>query len=161
MSVKKVAFEFNPFRELGVKVPAEKKAEALDEVQKFIREKALTFIGEGKSPVQGGAWKRTLSPEYKKEKAKKSSADFANMELEGDMLDALEVKALNSERLSYGFFDEEQAAKADGHNNFSGKSKLPLRESVPNEKKDQTFNRAIWNGVKEILSKYSIEDEDG
>jgi hypothetical protein len=154
MAVKKVSFEFNPFKETELKVPKDKKEEALEEIQDFVREQVLSHVGEGRSPVQGGAWKKSLSSEYKQVKKKFSSVGFANLEMEGEMLDALEVKRLNSERLSLQVTGE-QAGKAEGNNLGSyGKSpdRSKAREFIPQS--NQTLKKEIWKGIEEILKKY-------
>jgi len=152
----KVVYEFDPFEETGLDRPSSKKdrSEALKQIADYVRDEILQYVGEGKSPVSGGAWKRSLSPEYKKLKEDLSSAGFANMELHGDMLDALEAKVVGN-KIKVGWFGGEQAAKADGHNNFSGDSELPTRQSIP--KPGESFKRDIVQGMKAIAKEF-IED---
>lgn len=157
MAIKKLAFEFDPFEETGISVRKSVRKEALDEVAEFIKEQVLSHVGDGQSPVANGKFKKTLSSDYKKKKSEISGVTYANLELHGDMLDALEVVAKRGSKLSLQIQGEE-AAKADGHNNFSGDSNLPAREFIPNQDKGQTFKRQIWSGVKNILSKYEEED---
>lgn len=148
----KVAFEFDPFDETGIDVPQDRRREAAEEVASYVRDSVLSFVGEGKSPVKGGHWKKSLSPDYKHEKKEFSSVLFANMEESGDMLDALETVVAGNGRVSLEI-DGKEGDKADGHNNFSGKSKLPLREFIPKPK--QTFRDEIWDGVRDILSEFA------
>lgn len=157
MAIKKISYELNPFREFGIKVPKQNKAEALEEIRDYLLEQVLSYVGDGTSPVEGESWKRALSKEYKKKKSEQSSATYANLELTGAMLDALEVKELNSEKLALGIFDADQAPKADGHNNHSGKSELPRRRFIPSE--GQSFKKPITQGIKEILMRYSEDGE--
>jgi hypothetical protein len=152
----KVVYEFDPFEETGLDQPSSKKdrAQALADIAEYVRDEILQYVGEGKSPVSGGAWKRGLSPEYKKVKEELSGVSFANMELHGDMLDALEARVVGN-KIRVGWFGGPEAAKADGHNNFSGESTLPTRQSIP--KPDESFKRPIITGMKAIAKEF-IED---
>lgn len=154
MSVNKVAFTFNPFKETGIAVAKEDKADALAEVKDYVLEQVLSHVGEGKSPVDGGRWKRSLTKEYAKVKKGQSSAKFANLELSGDMLDALDVAEVNSEKLSLQVKGA-QAGKAEGNNIGSyGKSADPskAREFIPQP--GGAFNNKIQSGIERILKKY-------
>ncbi len=156
----KILFDFDPEEDTGIKLPKDKdrRDEALDKVSEYVTESVLSTVGEGNSPVAGGQWKKSLTKEYKKRKGEVSSVTYANMELNGDLLDSLEVVRLRGAklRLTVG---ADQMDKADGHNNFSGKSKLPAREFIPNAKKGQTFKRDIQRGIRSILEEYEEDDE--
>lgn len=156
--MRKIAYEFDPFEVLGVERPSTKSAarEALNEMADYVRTEVLNYVGEGRSPVAGGQWKRSLSPEYKKIKQKISGVGYANLELYGDMLDALDCVVTSRGTLSLEIRGPE-ADKADGHNNFSGKSQLPAREFIPNEDKNQTLKRPILTGLREIAKNFLDE----
>lgn len=153
----KVTFEFDPFVLANVKKPkGASKSEILEinsEVAEFILDAALDKIGSGSSPVRSGRWKRSLSKRYKKVKGDFSSANFANMELHGDMLDALKAKTKKGGKIEFGITKASETGKADGHNNHSGKSKLPPREFIP--KKGGSFNKDIMAGIKDILGDFA------
>lgn len=160
MATNKVAFQFNPFRETGISVPKEKREEALSAVKDYVQEQVLSHVGAGKSPVAGGKWKKSLSKDYKAKKAGESSVGYANLELSGDLLDALEVVEVNSQKLSLQV-EGPQAPKAEGNNLGSyGRSPDPskAREFIPQP--GQTFNRKITSGIRDILSRFSEEDEE-
>lgn len=150
MALDRVAFEFDPLD--GFDIASDLKEEALSTIADFVKEQVLSYVGSGESPVAGGKWQRELSPEYRKRKAEISGVDFANMELTGAMLDALDV-AIEKDHLALEVTGEE-AAKADGHNNFSGKSKLPPREFIPNAKKGQNFRSDILAGIRDIAQEF-------
>ncbi len=157
MAIKKVTYEFDPFELAGVEAPTGRKlSRALDAIAEFVEGETLNYIAEGKSPVSGGAWKRTLSKEYKERKVAQGGSNFANMELDGDLLDGYQVKR-KGDKIVAGW-EGSEAPKADGHNNFSGKSELPPRESVPNEKKNQTYKRDILRGIKQIAEEFAEEE---
>lgn len=153
----KVFYDFDPEEETGIRVPKSKRGEALEAVAEYVKESVLSTVGEGKTPVEGGSWKRSLSKAYKKKKGEVSSSNFANLELHGDLLDSLDVvkKRGSTLRLTVA---ESQMDKADGHNNFSGKSKLPERNFIPDASRGQRLSPKIRRGIKSILEDYSDED---
>jgi hypothetical protein len=61
---------------------------------------------------------------------------------------ALDTKVYSSQ-VEIGIWDTKQAAKADGHCNHSGKSKLPRRAFIP--KPDESFRPDIREGVNRII----------
>jgi len=145
-----IFFEFDPWELTKKKRPRTGFKAAEAEIADFVLEAVLDHVGGGKSPVAGGKWKRGLSPKYKKLKAEDSSSLFANMELSGDMLDSLEVVNVGSKlRLR---IKGDDAAKADGHNNHSGKSSLPAREFIPKE--GQSFKRQIVKDIRAIIEEF-------
>lgn len=148
----KIQFDFDPEEETGITIPRSKKGEALSRVADYVRESMLSSLGDGRSPVAGEGTFPALSKAYKKVKGDISSKVIPNLELHGDMLDSLEVVEVRGKlRVKVG---ADQNDKADGHCNFSGKSKIPRRRFIPNAKEGQTFNREILSGVKDILSEY-------
>lgn len=155
----KFSYEFNPFRDLGIAVDPEKKEEAQEAIQNYVKEQVLSHIGEGKSPIQGGHWKRQLSQEYLKIKAKQSGSKIANLELTGELLDALEVSAVNSEKLALSVVDSSQRDKAEGNQLGSyGRepNKANSREFIPQD--GQNFRKEIIQGMKDILRRYERKD---
>jgi len=108
-------------------------------------EAILADADEGLSSVSGSKW-APLSEDYKKIKEKFSHNNKANLELTGALLDSLTTKQ-SGDSIEIGFFDADEVPIADGHNNFSGDSKLPLRQSIP--KPGQNFRAGIlrkWIG---------------
>lgn len=155
----KVVYEFDPFDVTGVDKPTSKKdkQEALEAIAEYVRDEILQYVGDAESPVSGYGKFKNLSKDYKKFKSQVSGSTQANMELYGDMLDSLEYKIVGN-KIQVGWFGGEQAAKADGHNNFSGDSELPLRRSIPNAKDGEGFKRDIVKGMKEIAKNFLEED---
>lgn len=141
----------------------EDKKSALEEVGEYLRDSILDSLGDAETPVQGGSYKATLSDPYKKIKAKISGSKDANLELFGDMLDALDYN-INPRKgtVTVGIFDDEQAEKAYGHNTgFKGHPNPKMRgnknkrQFIPNSK--QKFKEEIMNGIDRILKDYASE----
>jgi hypothetical protein len=148
----KIAFKFNPEDLTGIDIPKENRKRASDEVARAVIDYILDYVGEGKSPVSGGAWKKKLTQEYEKKKKDESGVNFANLESSGALLDSLEARVARDGTIEVGIFESSQVGKADGHNNFSGKSELPTRQFIP--KKNQTFKQEIIRGLREIMEEY-------
>ena len=133
------------------------KEAALKEIADYVKEEILSRVGSGYSPVDGYGNFPAYSKEYKKFKQEYSSASTVNLELTGAMLDALKYEInVRDGVIELGIWGDE-ADKADGHNNFSGKSDLPLRRFIP--KDNQKFVAEIENGIDNIISDY--EDASG
>lgn len=148
--VDKVTYELD----LSDKLDGMKKRHAnktLEEVGTYLVEQILENCGRAKTSVANGSWKTGLSSAYKKRKGELSSSVSANMELTGEMLDALTYKVKDG-KIEVGIFDYDQAQKADNHNKFSQASrgtKLPPRQFIP--RKDEKFSRDIISEINQII----------
>jgi len=149
---KKYGYEFDPLK--GSDVPKKEKPKALEEIAQFVKEQVLSYIGDGKSPVSGGNWKKSLTKEYKKIKGQESSVNFANLELSGDLLDALDVVVKSNGKLSLEVSGD-QAGKAEGNNIGSyGRDPNPknARRFIPLS--GETLKKQIVDGIKDIIQDY-------
>jgi hypothetical protein len=142
-------------RKISVDIPSNlssrEKKELLEEIGDYVKTAMLDLIGDGRSPVNGRQWKK-LSKDYAKTKGSKE----ANMDLNGDMLDALDYKVFKGE-LYVGWFDDEQAAKAYGHTTgMKGHPWLdgvaPVRKLIPNEK--ENFTSEINSGIEMVVKEF-------
>jgi hypothetical protein len=70
-------------------VPKSQRTKAKDEIGEFLVGEILEQLSQGKSPVSGESFKR-LSKEYAD--SEKGGDTTPNLELEGDLLNALEYK---------------------------------------------------------------------
>jgi len=123
------------------------KSEVKTQVGNFIIEEILLRVAEGKSPLKGTpTWKRLGKNFANKFKGGNRTPD---LELEGDLLDALISKNRRGDEIEVGIFKASQTGKADGHNNHSGDSNLPLRRFIPDE--DEQFYQKITKGIEEIV----------
>lgn len=127
-------------------------SEAQDLVADLIREEILSYVAEGNSPVSGYGKFPALSKDYREFKKDAGNPGEPNLEFNGDMLDALEVYPIKDGVIRVEIAGD-QSDKADGHNNHSGDSTLPLRRFIPT--KDETFKRDILSSVRAILEEYA------
>lgn len=151
-----VRFEFNPFEELGIdELSRSSRGKALDDAAEYLREQILDYVASQKSPVEGYGRFQKLSENYAKLKSAKGGAPIPNLELSGAMLDALAVKRRGSNIVVE--IKGKQGDKADGHNNHSGDSRLPLRRFIPDE--GEIFKSKIMGGISEIIEGYAEEGD--
>lgn len=147
----KVQYDFDPLADLDVELTPSQKETLLENVGDFVRESILSDVGDARSPVSGRAFPK-LSKAYAKEVGRK----IATLENTGDLLDSVVVvRKGNKLRVTV---PEDEQGKADGHNNFSGESPLPLRQFIPDASKDQRFRPEIRQGIQEIITEF-LEDE--
>lgn len=145
----KTKFDFDPFELTGVELPkGADKNEILKECSGFLVSSVLEYVGEQNSPVAGHGRFKKLSKEYAKIKKSLGHPAIPNLELNSDMLNALDANPIRGGKIRLEVTGDE-AAKADGHCNLSGKSELPTRRFIPD--KDETFKKPIIDGLKEII----------
>lgn len=150
-------YTFDPLEDLDIEVPKSARREAREAVASYLQEEILNYIGEGRSPVAGGVWRRKLTPEYLKKKEQESGAGFANLELSGELLDSLTVTVRGSKVvLDVG---SDQYGKAEGHitgQYGDGKMKADYRRQFLPQG-DEEFKKSIQDNIKRILREF----EDG
>lgn len=129
-------------------IPDEDQADALQDVADYVKEQVLADLGRAKSPVTGDAF-TPLSEKYKAYKKQFSNQLIPNMELHGDLLDALTSEPTDSDQVKVGWLDPDQAIKAFAHTTGDGVPKRPL---IPGEKED--FRGDIMEGIAAILDGY-------
>lgn len=95
-----------------------------------------------------------MSEEYKALKKAETGSSEANLDLTGEMLSSLDYK-VKGNTIEIGVFGED-AGKADGHNNFSGKSKLPTRQFLPKE--GQLFTSSINKLLQETIDSFKADN---
>lgn len=157
-----VEYEFDPFEEAGLadakdQLSSSAVREILKEVQDFVLTEVLEHCSNGQTSVDGGEWTKKLNPKYRDKKIAAGGQGFADLKLDGDMLDALRVKKRGGTTLALTVLTG-QSDKADGHNNHSGDSKLPKRQFIPNADAGQSFRKDIKTGIAEIIrSRLEVE----
>lgn len=155
----KARFEFDPFEFAGVEVPRGTRDEAKQIVADYVKEQVLHYVGEGRSPVSGGPWRRKLTKEYLATKDAFSNVAYSNLELTGDMLDAFDVRSGRGGNIVVEVTGSE-AGKAEG-NNIGSYGGTPdedkARRFIPIE--GEKFNQVIRNGIRDILKDF--EDTSG
>lgn len=138
-------------------MPKQIQKEIKQDVGEFLVEQVLLSVGESKSPVTGEAWPG-LSKKYMKEKVAQGGVGKANMELTGDMLNALDYK-VTPDGIELAIYGKKEAPKADGHLKFSGaENNTPQRRFIPGE--GQSFKDGIESQVQEIIADKMAETID-
>jgi hypothetical protein len=153
---KKVKFDFRPSDYVkGIRFKSKaQRNRVMRDISDFVTESVLEDVGSSKSPVTGRGFKR-LDGDYGKKKRKEVGNASANLELQGSMLDSLRVTRKDTKmRLEVS---SSQNDKADGHNNHSGKSKLPRRPFIPNKESGEDFRPAIREGIARIIKRSKDE----
>ena len=110
-------------------------------------EQILLQVAKERSPITGEAFE-PLSPKYKKEKVADGERGVPDLQRSGDMLDSLDYR-LTSDGIEIGVYGD-AAARADGHNNLSGGSLLPLRQFLPNV--GDSFMPSIEKEIEKIVA---------
>lgn len=114
-------------------------------IGEFIYDRILEDTSNQMSAVTGKRWKG-LSKKYKKIKSKVAMG-VANLELTGDMLDALEYRPYR-DGIEIGVFDSDEGLKAENHNKTTKralKTPLPKRQFIPH--KNESFRAGIMKDV--------------
>lgn len=150
MASRKVKYDFNPFSK--VRLRGDKREQAKEEIKDFVLSSVLSDVGAARSPVTGDAFE-ALSSEYRSKKQAAGLGGRANLEFTGDMLDALQVTDAPGGGIRITVSADQQG-KADGHNDFTNKSKLPRRPFIPDERRSETFSSSIEEGIERILRRY-------
>lgn len=135
-------------------VPRDQRADLKDEVGQFIVDSILEKLSKGQSPVAGESFQK-LDKDYAKNF--KGGNRTPNLELEGDLLASLGFRNTRN-GIAVGILDAKERPKADGHNNFSGDSKIPTRRFIPGS--DQSFKSDIESGIQNIVDKYAVSEQD-
>lgn len=125
------------------KVPQAQRESVKKDVGDFVVNEILRFVETGISPVKGEGKFKALNKKYADKE--KNGNRKANLELDGDMLDALTFE-ITGNGIEVGVFNEKETPKAFNHN--TGDT-LPKRQFIPNE--DQGFKRRISSGINDII----------
>lgn len=135
-------------------VPQGQREEALTQVGEFLVDSILERVSDGKSPVAGRRFNK-LQKKYAEEF--KGGDRTPNLELTGDLLDNLTFKVIDT-GIEVGYFSgasDLTLDKADGHNNFTGRSRLPTRRFIPFA--DEEFMPTIQRELEAIVDDFRIE----
>ena len=140
--------------DLGIAdLPRQIRDDIIKEAGEYLVEQVLVSLGDAKSPVSGESFP-SLSKLYKAKKVAEGGRPVPDLELAGDLKDALTFRP-TKDGLEIGFFGDE-ADKADGHLKFSGRENFtPKRRFLPAE--GQNFKRDIVREVDRIVAEKSGE----
>lgn len=138
----------------------DKKSELLTKIGDLLVEEILSSCADQRSAVSGDPFAK-LSKQYAAIKEQEVGTKDANLDFTGDMLRALDF-SVKGNKIELGVYGAD-APKADGHNNLSGDSHLPLRNFLPN--KGEGFSEEISSLIKDTISAFiadnvSLRQED-
>jgi hypothetical protein len=132
-------------------IPEDRREELIEEVGQYLVESILDYVGDSKSPVAGGEFKKKLSEAY----ARFSGKEDANLDLNGSMLDSLEyVPDYEAGTVTIGIFNPSETPKSFNHN--TGDT-LPKRQFIPG--KGEELQAEIVRGIGRIIEDY-IDGEE-
>ena len=129
------------------------KREIAKKAGQYIVEQINLSIARLTSPVSGGKYKRTLSPEYAAWKKKVVGTDKPNLQLSGEMLDQLDYREGNGE-VEIGVFGS-AAPRAANHNHFGDGSPVPERQFLP--RVGQEFKGNIQKTIEQMIKDKVLE----
>lgn len=119
-----------------------------------LKDATLIAVAAQQSPIAGhGAFKK-LSKSYAAKKRESGADPVPNLEFDGNMLSALDVRSVGN-HLEIGVFGSE-APKADGHNDLSGSSRIPTRRFIPDE--GEAYKPSIQQEIDEIINEVLAEN---
>lgn len=141
-------------------IPENRIRSAKKAVLNVIENEISRSLAKGRSPVKGEVFPK-LDDDYADDQ--KQGNRTPNLQLEGDMLEAVEYDVLSGDQIGFGFKEgNSQIDKADGHNQFSadskkaiwnnGAKKLPKRRFIPEE--NQSFKPSTQKLIDLELNKF-------
>lgn len=140
----------------GLDLPKKVRDQVSEEVGQYLVEQTLMDVNDSKSPVEGyGSFPALTSKEYKAKKKLEVGSTKPDLQLSGETLNEFSFK-VTSEGIKIGVFGD-RAPVADGHNNLSGKSELPLRRFIPGEGENYSSN--VQREVERIIADTLAENE--
>lgn len=129
------------------------KDELLSQIGELLVEQILSSVADSKSPVNGNSF-APLSKDYATIKKAETGSSKPNLDLTGSMLQSLDFN-VSGNNIEIGVFGED-AGKADGHNNFSGSSKLPTRQFLPDT--GEEFDKSIMSLISDTVDQYKADN---
>ena len=113
-------------------IPEENRKAVKQEVGEYLVNETIRYMEEGRSPVAGEQPWSKLDKDYAAEEHNGDRTPTLNAT--GRLRESLQFRSTD-DGVEIGIFHKSQQGKADGHNNFSGKSQLPQRRFVPSSVK--------------------------
>ncbi len=151
MGTSKVKFDFNPIKGVKFKNKTQKKRTVV-QIKKFIKSETIRIAKSGKSPTDAQSKYPKLSKKYAI--AKKGGDRTRNLTLQDIMLNSIRINKTGRGNQLRITVNKPQQGKADGHNNFSGKSKLKTAKFIPDARKKEDFDSKIIKGIDKIINKH-------
>lgn len=127
------------------------KKEVREQIAELIIEQTLKDLADQRSPIEGYGKFAKLSPEYAAEKMALTGSKAANLDLSGEMISETDYRVEGDSKIEIGVYGD-AAPRADGHNNLSGKSELPIRRFIPG--KGEQYKSDIMQMIKDTVLSY-------
>lgn len=135
-------------------IEIEDREEVMEEIGEYLLSEIFDYLAEGVSPVTGTKFQKLKDKYAEREKLGDQNP---NLDLNGDMLRALEYE-VQADKILLGILDnEDQAVKAYAHNTgFKGHPfiKGPKRKFIP--EKNELFAKDIMAGIEEIIEDFKL-----
>lgn len=147
MALRKIKYDFNPLRGLR----GAKRTRAAAEIKQYVEEQVTAFMNAGNSPVSGQGKYKQLSKVYALKK--KGGSRHPDLHLTGKLQASVTIEDSPRGALRLTVSPLEQK-KADGHNNFTGKSTLPRRAFIPDVNRNERLKRQIELGINRIANRF-------
>lgn len=132
----------------GVRLPRAVKRDVAQVAGELILDSIKSDLDKRKSSVDGSNFQK-LNKDYAKMKRAAGLRGVPDLQLTSQMIDELDANVTGAGLLNVGVFGS-SAPRADGHNNLSGKSSLPLRQSLPKE--GEGFRSGIQRELQAIVN---------
>lgn len=148
----KISYTLDLKEELEELKPSKRKS-AAEAVGLFLLDSIVFELNSERTPVEDGSYKKGLSDNYKEQKRRAGKGTKADLQLEGDMLGNVSIKA-TKDSVTLSITDTTEKKKAYNHN--VGDT-LPARQFLPDDDKDQVFKKKITRKIGDVVKGF----EDG
>ena len=161
MAITKKASNYTLSLNIPTEIKGELRNELLDELSEYLLSEIIINVEAGHSPVKGQGDFKKLNAQYAKQQ--KNGDTTSNLDLHGDMLNALTSEAVGRNKIKVEIKGE-QAIKAYAHNTgFKGHKllgKKNLRRAfIPNP--NELFDKSIMKGLQELINEKLDEVKNG
>lgn len=156
ISLNKISFTEDLEEEMDeLEVPKGQRKKAALEAGKEALDQIKQYTSQANSPVKFRNPYKELNEEYAEFKKKKGKPGIPNLRLNNDMLENLKVEA-TKKGFTIKLTSSKEKKKAYNHNTPKDKlNKLPKRQFIPDDKKNEEFKPAIKKSYLKKLKEWS------
>lgn len=145
----KISYTLDLKEELDNLKPSQRKT-AAEAVGLYLLDSIVQELDAERSPVDGGSYKKGLSKKYKEKKRAAGKGTKADLQLDGDMLGNVSIKATKNS-VTLQITNNTEKKKAFNHN--TGDT-LPARQFLPDDENNQVFKRKITKRIDTIIKEF-------